>query len=314
MQLSLFDTHCDTASELLYKHQSIRENNCHIDLNKAAVYRSYAQFFAVWSKSRFDDQTAWTEYLKVAENFKDQVAKNADIMVIADSAKEITDAWNAGKRIAIPAIEDARLLCGDLSRLKTVRDMGVRYLTLLWSGDTIIGGSHNTQHGLTDFGRQVVNGCFDLGIVPDVSHSSEQVVDEVVEIAKARNKPFMASHSNAYAVHPHSRNLRDRHFEAIRDLGGIVGINLYVDFLTDTSVRPATLDDIVTHIDHFMELGGEDVIGIGGDLDGCDLPTELSHVGDLTKIADTLARHNYSEELIQKIFWKNFLTFVQKQF
>ena len=92
-------------------------------------------------------------------------------------------------------------------------------------------------------------------------------------------------------------------------MGGIVGINLCPAFLTDTNVRPATMDDILAHIDHFMELGGEDVVGLGCDLDGTDLPEGFSHVGDLLKIADALAQHNYTEELIEKIFWKNYRCF-----
>ncbi|MCQ2429035.1 MAG: dipeptidase [Clostridia bacterium] len=309
MKLSLFDTHCDTASEIWERNQPLDRNSCHIDLEKGSCFENYAQFYAVWSNRRKDDEACWTDFLSVADYFRKEVARLSDRAVMVDSGKGLEKAFAEGRHACILAVEDARLLAGRLERLDILKDLGVRYLTLLWGGPTCIGGSHNTNEGLTDFGKQVVAGCFERGILPDVSHASEQSVDDVIEIALRYNKPFIASHSNSYAVHPHSRNLRDRHFEVLKQLGGVIGINLYTEFVSNCAVTPATLDRLVDHFDHFMALGGEDVIGIGGDLDGCDLTPPLRHVGDLPLIAEALARHNYTEEQIHKIFWKNFYDF-----
>ncbi|MGN1445802.1 MAG: dipeptidase [Eubacteriales bacterium] len=312
MELSLIDTHCDTAYELYHRGAHLDRNDCHIDLEKASVFKHYAQYYAVWSDKRLDDEDCWQDFLKITEYFDKELAALSDRAVRVRTGQELAAAWESGKHAAILAVEDARLTAGKLERLDTLRDMGVRYLTLLWSGETCVGGSHNTQSGLTDFGKELVAGCFQRGIIPDISHASEQSVDDLIPIAKAYGKPFIATHSNAYTLCPVSRNLRDRHFQALKELGGVLGINLYTAFLTDTSVRPATVDDVVAHIDYFMALGGEDIIGLGGDLDGSTLPDSFHHVGDLYQIADALARHNYSEELIQKIFWKNFYDFAMK--
>ena len=286
-KLSLIDTHCDTAYELFHRGEHLDRNSCHIDLEKASCYQHYAQYFAVWSNKRLDDEACWQDFLKITDYFQ------AELDRLSDRAVQV--------RSLHPGVS--------FEEVDVLKRKGVRYMTLMWSGETCVGGSHNTQSGLTDFGKQLVAGCFERGIIPDVSHASEQSVDDLIPLARQYGKPFIASHSNSHEVCGHTRNLRDRHFAIIRELGGIVGINLCPAFLTDTNVRPATMDDILAHIDHFMELGGEDVVGLGCDLDGTDLPEGFSHVGDLLKIADALAQHNYTEELIEKIFWKNYRCF-----
>ena len=84
-----------------------------------------------------------------------------------------------------------------IENLKKLYDMGVRFLTLVWAGECSLGGAHDTDIGLTDFGYEVLNGCFELGIVPDVSHASDVMFWQVYEEAKRRGKPFVATHSNS---------------------------------------------------------------------------------------------------------------------
>ncbi len=313
MKLSLFDTHCDTALEL-YKHKAHLDSNdcCHISLEKAAGYENYAQYYAIWSHYRQDDETCWRVFLESSAYFKDELARFPDRAVQVKSGTELETAVREGKHAAILAVEDARLCAGKLERMEVMYGLGVRYLTLLWGGDTCVGGSHNTQNGLTDFGKAVATRCFELGIVPDASHASEQAVDDLLPIAYEFGKPFIASHSNSHTLYPHSRNLRDRHFSAIKELGGIVGVSLCPAHLIDTSLRPATPEDVFAHVDYYLSLGGEDIVGFGADWDGTDLPVGINHVGELTKVAEVMARHNYSEELIHKLFWKNFYNFAIK--
>lgn len=313
MKLSLFDSHCDTAYELYHRGVSLDCNDsCHISLEKAACYERYAQYYAVWSDRRLDDEACWQAFLCISDHFKAELSRLADRAVQVTCGAELEVALAEGKHVAILAVEDARLTAGKLERLDEMKVRGVRYLTLLWGGDTCIGGSHNTQNGLTEFGKDLVRGCFERGIIPDVSHASEQSVDDLLSIAYDYHKPFVASHSNAFSVYGHSRNLRDRHFEAIRELGGIVGINLCPSHLRDTSLQSATVEDIFAHIEYDLALGGEDCVGFGADWDGANLPTGISHVGDLSQVAECMARHNYSDELIEKLFWKNIYRFTMK--
>ena len=310
MKLSLFDTHCDTAYELFHRGVGLQSNDCcHISLDKAGCYEKYAQYYAVWSNRRLDDETCWEHFLKISANFKAELASVPDKAVQVTSAADLEAAVASGKHAAILAVEDARLTAGKLERLDELKALGVKYLTLLWGGDTCIGGSHNTENGLTDFGKFLARRSFELGIIPDVSHASEQSVDDLVPIAYEFKKPFIATHSNSHALYGHTRNLRDRHFAIIKDLGGIVGVSLCPSHLTDTSLRPATAEDVFAHVDYYLSIGGEDIVGFGADWDGTDLPQGFGCVSDLTQVAEIMARHNYSEELIHKLYWKNFYDF-----
>ena len=309
-KLSLFDTHCDTAYKLYRYNVGLRHNSeCHVSLEKAAHYERYAQYYAIWCDKRLDDEACWTQFLQIAGYFRGELLANAHLVALVTTADELDTALRLGKRVAILAVEDARLLSGKLERLDVLRRYGVRYLTLLWGGDTCIGGSHDTRNGLTVFGKSVVRGCFDRDMIPDISHASEQSIDDILTVAYEYGKPIIASHSDSYSVYPHTRNLKDHHFQAVRELGGIVGISLCTAHLTDTRARSADVEDIFRHVEQYLSLGGEDIVGFGADWDGTALPENISHVGHLTKVAEHMARHNYSEELIEKLFWKNFYRF-----
>lgn len=313
MTLSLFDTHCDTAFELYRRNESLRENTCHISLSHASTYDKYVQLFAIWSDRRCDDQTCWEHFHKIADNFDSLVQGESASIVRARTKADMEQAITQSKRAAVLAVEDARLLAGDIDRLRVLYDKGVRCMTLLWGGETCIGGSHNTDAGLTEFGKLVTKGCFEMGIVPDISHASEQSVDDVIEIASQCNKPFIATHSNSYSAYAHSRNLRDRHLAELMRLGGIVGVSMCPSHLRDCSAQNATSQDVVRHIERYMELGAQDHLCFGCDFDGTDLPSDISHVGDLYKVADLLVARGYSTEQIEKIFWKNAYKFFQNQ-
>ena len=313
MKLSLFDTHCDTAYELFHRGVHLDTNEgCHISLDKAACYERYAQYYAVWSNRRLDDEACWQDFLKIAANFKAELARIPNQAVQVTNASELESAVKAGKHAAILAVEDARLTAGKLERLEEMKALGVKYLTLLWGGDTCIGGSHNTENGLTDYGKALARRSFELGIIPDVSHASEQSVDDLIPIAYECGRPFIATHSNSHALYPHTRNLRDRHFAVIKELGGIVGVSLCPAHLTDCSVHPATAEDVFAHVDYYLSLGGEDLVGFGADWDGTDLPQGFGGVQDLTQVAEIMAKHNYTDELIHKLYWKNFYDFAMR--
>lgn len=310
-RLSLIDTHCDTAFELYHKKQSLWENDCHVSLSRAEKYENYAHFFAIWADKRRSDEECYHDFLKISDNLFAEAEKNSDKASLVRNFAETESAWKERKRAIFLAVEDARILAGKIERLDELKARGVAYLTLLWGGETCIGASHNAEGGLTDFGREVAKKCFEIGIVPDVSHANERVTDEICELATEYRMPFMASHSNCFEVFPHSRNLRKKHLESLIKLGGTVGLNLCPWHVKDMTSESCSVDDLMRHVEGFLSLGAEDNLGLGCDLDGTDLPDGFSGIGDLEKIAEAMAKHNYSDALIEKIFWKNNFEFIK---
>lgn len=310
MYLDYIDLHCDTALSLYRKQQDLKTNELAISLEKAASYPHYAQFFAVWGSSRRTDEEIYGDFITVSDQFFAQLEKYDTIQQVRDG-KQLRTAWESGKNAAILAVEDARLLAGNVERLDELAARGVKYLTLMWAGESCIGGAHDTDMGLTDFGREVVKRCFELGIVPDISHASARSADEILTLAEQAGRPVMASHSNAYTVYGHSRNLRDEHAKRLFALGGVVGLNLCAHHIKDCSQDYTRPEDILPHVEHFLALGGENHLAIGGDLDGADLPLGIKTVTDVAVLADLMQQKGYADAQIERIFSRNALRFFE---
>ena len=277
--MNLFDLHCDTATRLFDEKQSLYENNFHISLKKAEYLEKYAQVMAVWTHHKLSDEEGYSKFFEVLKNLKSEVETNNAQVSLVTSPSEFSTCIKDGKSPLIIAVEDARILASDLSRLDILHSNGVKILTLNWYGETCIGGAHDTDIGLSDFGVSVVKKCFQLGIVPDISHSSFKGAKMTLELAKEVKKPIVASHSDSYSINPHSRNLRDEDFIDICKLSGLVGINLCPDHLS--SKERADITGVIRHIEHCLSIGGENTLAMGCDLDGTDLPIGFSGIEDI---------------------------------
>ncbi len=308
--MNLIDLHCDTILQIQRNNTLLKSNNHHISLEKVSTYDNYAQIMAIFIPNKLSDEQGYCYFHEAYGYYMSQLSVYRNEATPITDGKYISECWNNNKSPLLLSVEDARILNNDITRLDNLYNKGVRFLVLMWSDSTCIGGSHNTTEGLTDFGRLVMHRCFELGIVPDVSHASEQTTSDMIEIAKQSSKPLIASHSNSYAVYPHSRNLRDKHFEEIRDLGGLVGISLCRSHLANKD--SACIDDILKHVEHYLSLGGENIVSLGCDLDGTSLPEGFSDVRDVIKIADKMAQLGYNEEIINKLFWRNAKEFIEK--
>ena len=275
--MKLFDLHCDTATRLLDEGQELYDNSLHVSLKRAEYLEKYAQVMAIWTNHKLSDNEGYKKFFDVVQNLNREIQKNNVSLV--HNSNELQLCLNNSKIPLILAVEDARILENDLDRLITLHSNGVRILTLNWYGKTCIGGGHDTNIGLTDFGISVVKKCFEIGIIPDISHCSFQGAEMTLDLAKENNKPIIASHSNSYSVNPHTRNLRDEDFIRIVNLSGLVGINLCPEHLSSKS--SANIIDIINNIEHYLSLGGENIIAMGGDLDGTNLPNGISGIEDI---------------------------------
>ena len=302
MKISYFDAHCDTIGMALRDEDSLRRNSSHIDLQRGQALGNYAQVFALFGdvdSVKYVD--LWTYCRMLYERFQRQMQKNADLVQHCRSGAEIDKAIENGKVAALLSIESADLLECRIDRIETVADWGVRLMNLTWNQPNMISGTNARENdrGLSAEGKEFVRELERNGIYADVSHLSDAGFWDLLRVAK---RPVVASHSNARALCPHPRNLTDDMFRAIRDSGGIVGINFYSNFLHGNK----DIDALIAHIEHFLALDGEKTLCFGGDMDGCDMiAAGIKGVQDVHKIYETLQQRGYSETLLQDLFWNN---------
>ena len=305
MKLSLFDLHCDTAGEILRQQQGLENNTLAVSLQKAKVFERYIQVMAHWTPYSLDDEAGWDVFLRMNENLRKDpaVTKGKAILSACCPAEDHLPSL-------LLAVEDVRILAEKLDRVDTLYQMGVRIVTPMWRGETCIGGSHDTEAGLTPFGKQALRRMVSLGIIPDVSHASVASTSQILDIAEEQGRPVIASHSNAHAICPVSRNLRDDQIRAIVRSNGLIGLNLFTAFLKEDGI--ATAEDLLPHIEHFLSLGAQRHLALGCDMDGCDLPPDIPDLSALPHLAELLLRHNYAEELVQDLFYNNAYAFASQ--
>jgi len=309
MSFPVFDLHCDTALELIDKSKdttvSLRQNHLHIDLNRAGKLPGYAQCFACFTTPemlRWFGMSPQGVFNQEIESILHGLKQNDDLISLASSSKQILENQRCGRMSAILTIEGPAGFGYDPARLEGLYEMGFRITTLGWNESNVLTGSHVTGEGLSDLGREYVKEAQRLGMIIDVSHISDTAFWQIMEMTTA---PVIASHSNSRAVWDVSRNITDEMFLALCNTGGLVGINLFTDFLGDH----ADLNTVCDHITHFLNMDPDGFhIALGGDLDGCDqLPNGFNGIQDYPKLADTLLSRGVSEQIVERVFWSNAL-------
>ena len=309
MNIPVFDLHCDTALELLGRHdrpeRRLRKNDCHIDLERAGKLGGYCQCFACFTTP------AMMEWMKVSPVtvFEKEIAilqknlwENRDVIAQAFTAVDVEKNLRNGIMSAIFTIEGPAGFGFDPALLENLYQIGFRITSLGWNEKNPLAGSNVTGGGLTDAGREYVKEAQRLGMIVDVSHISDEAFWDIMDITQA---PIVATHSNSRAVCDHSRNLTDEMFLEICKTGGVVGFNQYDAFVGEN----ADFNKVGDHFLHFMELDPEGKhIALGGDLDGCDtLPKGFSGVESYPNLADHLLTRGISEENLYDIYWNNAL-------
>ena len=310
LPFSFFDAHCDTLSCCTHLGWNMADSPGHTDLRRGAEFAHYAQVFAIFhdgAKPPIDGMLA--ECGRQAQMFRTQLELNEDKMMQCRTAEDLKRAAAEHKTAAFLSVEGAELLECDPNRLGFAAELGVKLVNLTWNRANALSGSNLEERGqgLSEQGRAFVKRAQSLGILLDVSHLSDPGFWDLVDITQ---QPIVASHSDSRALCDHSRNLTDEMFRAVRDTSGFVGINFYTPFIG----RSNTIDDIFAHLEHFLEMDGEKTVGFGGDWDGCDrMPEGIGGVQDMVKIYEKMLQRNYSQTLIDDIFYNNLKRTILKQ-
>jgi len=310
MKFPVFDSHCDTAFELLRRHEMLYSNNLHVSLEQAQKLDGYVQVFALWTAAaRRQNQSQYDLLQQMYDNLQIQFALFPERVRQCRTAAEVRQTVDEGLTAAIVSIEGAEGVNCDPGLLDAAWDTGVRMVSLTWNHENELAGPHGTDRGLTAQGRDFVRRAQRLGMVIDVSHLSDRGFRDLCDITEG---PIVASHSNARAVCGHSRNLTDDMFREIVRSGGVAGINLYTAFLTER--ERCTLDDVLRHMDHFLGMdGGSHHLALGGDMDGCEhLPEPMTGVAGYAALIDAMQKHGIPEQTIADICFNNHMEVMKR--
>lgn len=318
-----FDAHCDTVyrcemtgeglsidlgsnaqaqRDYFARARGLGENSGHIDLRRAkACFGRYAQIFALfYDPADKPAEGMWGMCRRLYARFLRETEENAAFIARCRTGAEIDSAVAAGKAAALLSIEGADLLECDIDRIPEAARWGVKLLNPVWNRANVLSGTNaeDKERGLSEKGRDFIRALESSAIYADVSHLSDAGFWDLIKLAR---RPVVASHSNSRALCPHPRNLTDDMFRAIRDTGGVVGLNLYLDF-----VGAGSMDALVAHVEHFLNLGGEKTLCMGGDLDGCEaLAGGMAGIEDVPALYEALCSRGYPAALLEDIFWNN---------
>ena len=307
MNIPVFDLHCDTALTLLGETRneagSLKKNELHIDLERAAKLEAYCQCFACFTTPMMQE---WNKLSPIVvferelATLQREVDKNKGLIAMAYSMAEVEANREKGKMSALLTIEGPAGFDFDPELLENLYQIGFRASTLGWNEQNVLTGSNVTGGGLTDRGREYLKEAQRLGMLVDVSHISDEAFWDIMDCTQA---PVIASHSNSRALCGHSRNLTDDMFRAICRTGGVAGINQFGEFLGEAP----TLDTVCDHIFHFLDLDPTGKhIALGGDLDGCEkLSQGFEGVQSYPILAARLVERGLDEGMVRDIFWNN---------
>ena len=193
---------------------------------------------------------------------KDEMAECEEAVIVTNH-KEIEGAKKAGKFYILPGMEGLSGIGTDLDKIDELYDFGVRHAMLTWNeqNDLATGAKADPNRGLTALGRRVVRKLHDKHMIVDVSHTNERTF---WDMAKIGGGPLMASHSNAWALRNHVRNLTDCQLLEIRDTNGIVGLNAFNELVADNKAD-RTVEGLIRHADYIANKIGVEHLALGFD-------------------------------------------------
>lgn len=322
--MSFIDFHCDTLELFAMSEQpsgDLYQNDRSVDFCRMKKAGMKAQFFAMWMPvpdmvpylkhpGVIKEGMLWDEgYIRTLyAGFKASVEAHGDMVAHAVTWADYRKALADGKMAAFLTVEDGRVVNGKMENIKALYDGGVALISLTWNQKNCFGSPNSRDEqvmaeGLTDFGKEAVEYMNELGMIVDVSHLSDGGFFDVAAISK---KPFVASHSNARAMSPHPRNMTDKMIKLLADKGGIVGLNYCPAFLDERGEgEESRIADMVRHLTYIKNVGGSEVLALGGDLDGIGGKLEIDSIDKTVYLFDALEKNGFTAKELDGLAYKN---------
>ncbi|ALG08016.1 dipeptidase [Kibdelosporangium phytohabitans] len=333
----------DPAAAVGSTDLTVVQPGLHTDIPRLRQGGVGLQFWSVYVPCQFDGHSAVTAVLEQIEVVYRLAERYPDELAIATTADEAEAAFRSGRIASMLGAEGGHCIAESLGVLAALRRLGVRYMTLThnlntpWADSATDDAVHG---GLTHFGRAVVREMNRIGMMVDLSHVAPSTMRDAIETSQA---PVVFTHSSCRNVNDHVRNVPDDVLGSLKANGGVCMITFVPSFVSpsllewDESVKSsmeaegldyrdldarnkfvehwngpaepqATLDEVVTHLDHAREVAGIDHIGLGGDYDGVtSLPEGLEDVSKYPALLGALLDRGWSEEDCAKLAGRNAL-------
>ena len=318
---------------------SKRLSTGHTDIPRMREGGLKAQFWSVYIPSEHKDPARTvTDQIDVVHRMVERYPADLEMAYSADDVERVV---KSGKIASLIGIEGGVAIEDDLAQLRSFHRLGARYMTLThnttlaWADAATDAPKH---HGLTPWGERVVREMNRLGMLVDISHVSPETMDDALKVSQA---PIIASHSSAYALTPHPRNVPDAILKRLKANGGVVMVNFFSGFIVpeyasammkardelkakypdpkafskafsawikSAKLPRGTIADVANHIDHIAKVAGIDHVGIGSDFDGITAwPAGLEDVSTYPRLTEELLKRGYSEADVHKVLGGNVL-------
>jgi membrane dipeptidase len=303
-RMRLFDAHCDVLLKLwLNRSLSFHDDpSLHVTWSSLQQANGKVQCFAIYIPQNVYPESRFTVALEMVDLFLEEVIGNFPNMKFVRSKSDISS-LGPNEIGAMLTLEGCDAIGESLVKLKTLLRLGVSSVGLTWNhANSVADGAWEERGaGLSNFGKQVVHVLNEEKCWVDVSHLSEKGFWDVIEMA---DYPI-ASHSNAYALCAHPRNLRDEQIWALIKKNSVIGITFVPSFVRQDK-HPATITDVLRHLDYICSLGGSRHVGFGSDFDGIDETViGLENFKCYENLINELQKH-YSETDVQRFLFDNF--------
>ncbi|KAM0335232.1 hypothetical protein ACHAQA_000275 [Verticillium albo-atrum] len=322
----LIDGHNDLPFQLRIElHNRIYDSNVdlskrllgHTDLQRLKQGMVGGQFWSVYvdcdvQQTHFEDPS-WVvrdtlEQIDVTRRF---IVEHPQHLEYCDTAACVRKAFKAGRISSMIGIEGGHQVGGSIASIRQMYNLGARYITLTHNCDNAFGTSASTvaaggaDAGLFKLGYEAVKEMNRLGMMVDLSHVSHQTMRDVISVARA---PVIFSHSGAYSVEPHLRNVPDDVLRTVKRNGGIVMAVFVNRFLNMKNPEQATIHDVVDHILHIAEVCGWECVGVGSDFSGTPyVPAGLEDVSKFPDLVELLMARGATDEQVRLFAGENLL-------
>ena len=311
----LFDIHSDLFMDVDNRRaggsRSVISENHSERLKEGGVTSMFAPLFInPYQKEELLRKKAHSMFLSMSAELND----NRQSVAVAKCAQDFLDAAQQGKLALMLGSEGLCYIGEEIALIEVFYQLGMREVSLTWNEDNALasGAKGDPERGLTQAGAALARRVEELGMILDVSHINEKSFWDIAKIVK---EPIMASHSNSYTLCPHPRNLKDDQLAFIREIGGVVGLNAYPEFVQQE--QPLwNMERLADHMDYMIEKMGIEHVALGFDFADY-MDEEDAHLSDfysarhIPKLLEIFRRRGYTQADLDKITHQNILRVIR---